>query len=179
MTNLCWCSQQMIFMFIDLVTWLILYEAFCVVNINVSSLGDMSFVRETFHLSSINLCSSTWFMALFDVVLPYAWTQTLPLIQCRGFWTAVIPTALNETNYLVSNPHVENSLPPCGLWQLSTHPINSHHNFTECRHMCYLCIICKRPEVRLNTRSMAMNFVSHRSATVMSVAMNVRSSQLT
>ena len=71
---------------------------------------------------NIDFCLSTWFMELFEVFLPPVWTQTLLWLHGRGYWTAVVPTALY---YLVSNPHVENSLQDCatvcGVMTLNTH----------------------------------------------------------
>ena len=72
---------------------------------------------------SIDFCLSTWFMELFGVFFfTPSWTQTLLLLQGRRYWTAVVPAALSETNCLVSNPHVENSLPDCAIvWGVISH----------------------------------------------------------
>jgi hypothetical protein len=77
------------------------------------------------------------------------------------------------------NPYVENSLPDCGTVCGVTTPN------TPCKLSSQLyCLqtdtyaICVSAAVRPVTQSMAITFVSHRSATVMSVAMSVRSSQL-
>jgi hypothetical protein len=107
------------------------------------------------------------------------------LLQGRGYWTAVIPTALNETNCLGIKPTCREFYAKTvivwgvmTLWMRYKLIRTIQAGTAVCRHTCYLCIICKRPEVRPGTQSMAVTFVSHRIVTIVSVAMNVPSSQL-